>query len=101
MWASPEQPVTWKGYRTSQSDSGRDVMLIAVEEIANAMADIVLIASTAYDDELLRQTAATFGRKSITQQLKERLDAALAWGIEHGRLSFETDSAGNRLFINR
>lgn len=44
------------------------------------MADIVLIASTAYDDELLRQTAATFGRKSITQQLKDRLDAV---GLGH------------------
>ena len=40
-------------------------------------------------------------RRLNPDQRRPAADPALAWGIEHARLSFETDPAGNRLFINR
>jgi hypothetical protein len=96
VWASAEQANSWKGYRSNTAEVSRSVDEIAPEEITNAMVDIVTMAGSAYEEELLRMTATVFGRKSITKPLRDRLGGVLTWAIKTGRLAAE-ERDGNRL----
>jgi hypothetical protein len=100
VWKQSDQPLTWRGYRTSADGSERNLDHIAPEELVNAMCDIVEIGHSALEDELFRHTLKAFGRNKTTSRARERLSAVANWGIKNGRLHIGESAEGGRIFVS-
>jgi hypothetical protein len=99
VWRDAAQPAQWRGYRRSDAAAGRDLEQIAPEEVVNAMVDLVTIAHSVYEEEMIRTTAEAFGRRRLTAALRQRLEAVMQWGIDQGRLAVSDPDADQRLFV--
>ena len=99
VWRDAHQLEHWLGYRPSAPADDRDLNEVAPEELVNAMVDLVAIAHSVYEEEMIRTTAEAFGRKRLTAALRERLEAVIQWGLDHGWLAVSDPDADERLFV--
>lgn len=90
-WSSARPVDSWTGYRTSTGETTRKIDEVPLEELSNAMVDVVRMGGTATAQEILRHVATAFGRKSLTAQLTAHLTAILRWTVERGRLVVSDD----------
>ena len=90
-WPSGLDPATWNSFRTCIGDVTRPIDEVPAEELANAMVEVVRAGGSATSDEIVRLVAQAFGRKSVTNQLREQLETVLDWASQRGALSFAGD----------
>jgi len=90
-WPASRSAVTWKGFRTSRTVVARKIDEVPMEELSNAIVELVRIGASATETEAIRVVAAAFGRPALTQILRERLAKVLAWSVENGRLTLEQE----------
>ena len=79
-WPSGVDPESYKGYRIPSSDpaSKRAIDEIPLEEIRNAMRDMLADFGTCPKEDLYRETMKTFGYASTTPKSRTYLDAAFS-----------------------
>jgi hypothetical protein len=89
-----EEFLTW---RKSEPGEGRAADQISLVEISNAMRDICKVAGGVRFDQLVKETSKVFGIQKMSNQILARFQAAVAWGMENGRLGANGDyiAAGN------
>lgn len=86
VWAEDTPPETYTIFRRTPEGVERTIQEIAPEEIANAMAHVARISHGVSEDELFRETAAIFGVRRVTVQIRGRLESTLTWAKRSGRL---------------
>lgn len=96
VWPSTIDPSIWKGARRVSLSEQLPLEHVSLVEIANAMRLVTEAAAGMDEQELKRESLATFGGKRITEAIGTRLDQALAFGFESGRLA----RAANGLIIS-
>jgi len=79
-WPSGVDPESYAGYRVPSSDptAKRAIDEIPLEEIRNAMRDMLADLGTCPKEDLYRETMKTFGYASVTPKSRTYLDAALS-----------------------
>ncbi|GLK19027.1 DUF4011 domain-containing protein [Herbiconiux flava] len=85
-WPTEIDPTTWRGARSSQQGDGRSPDHVSLIEIANAMAIVAEASAGLAEPDLKREAFVVFGGRRMTEAISTRLDAALEWGVENGRL---------------
>ena len=86
VWADGTSPGSYREFRPTPAGIDRSIHEIAPEEIANAMEHVARIGHGVTPDELLRETAAIFGVRRLTEQIGVRLQQTLDWSVAAGRL---------------
>jgi hypothetical protein len=94
-WQTTLDSETWRGFRPSDDYLNRPLEVISKREISNAMAHHASRALGMSQDDVFRETLASFGAKRMTSRIEILLEDALRWGLEAGRLT--QDAAGNFL----
>ena len=85
-WPTTIDPSGWRGARRSSEGESRQLDHVALVEIANAMRLVTEAAAGMEDSELKRDSLALFGGRRITEAIGTRLDAAITFGLQSGRL---------------
>ncbi|MBF4573187.1 DUF4011 domain-containing protein [Herbiconiux sp. VKM Ac-1786] len=85
-WPTDIDPTTWRGARSSHQGDGRSLDHVSLIEIANAMSIVAEASAGLAEPDLKREAFAVFGGRRMTEAISARLDAALDWGVENGRL---------------
>jgi hypothetical protein len=86
VWPERLDPATWRGYRVPAAGTARAIDMVSPQEIANAMADIVLASGGIGRPELLSATLAVFGGKRVTANSAAELRRGLELALADGRL---------------
>ncbi|NQX25924.1 DUF4011 domain-containing protein [Microbacteriaceae bacterium VKM Ac-2854] len=86
VWPESLDPATWRGYRVPAEGTARAIDMVSPQEIANAMADIVLASGGIGRPELLSATLAVFGGKRVTANSAAELRRGLELALVDGRL---------------
>lgn len=87
LWPADIDRDTWTGHRRTPAGVARPLEHVSPREVANAMAHLSRRNAGMYDDELRRETLREFGITRMTSNMTELLDAALAFGTQHGILT--------------
>jgi len=77
VWRGDQDPATHGGFRTPGPEGPRDPDRIAPEEIANAMAVILMVNVAMEEGALLKETARLLGYRRITPRTTQALKAGL------------------------
>ncbi|MBO0853142.1 MAG: DUF4011 domain-containing protein [Nocardia sp.] len=85
VWPHQIDRATWNGFRTTPDEVSRPLGEIAPEEIVNAM-NAACTGTELETEPLLRATLATFNQRRLAEPSRERLEAAIAFGLANGRL---------------
>jgi hypothetical protein len=85
-WPTELDPATWRRARSSQQSEGRPLDHVSLVEIANAMSIVAEASAGLSEPDLKREALLVFGGRRMTEGISARLDAALSWGTENGRL---------------
>ncbi|WP_259573172.1 hypothetical protein [Herbiconiux oxytropis] len=83
-------PTTLRRARFSQQGYGRALDHISLIEIANAISIAAEASAGLSEPDVKREALAVFGGRRMTESISARLDAALTWGTENGRLPRRT-----------
>jgi hypothetical protein len=83
-----EEFLTW---RKSAPGEGRSADQVSLAEISNAMRDICRVAGGVRFEQLVKETSRVFGIQKMSNQIMTRFEAAVAWGINNGRLTLNGD----------
>ena len=86
IWPDTVDPLSWNGFRSTQPGQDRPLEDVALREISNAMVDVAVSSFGIDADELVRQTARTFGLSRVTAATRPRLELALDVACRDGRL---------------
>ena len=90
VWLSAEQAASFTLFRPAQGDERpRAIDEIPLAELRAALVAVARHAGRIEQDALLRETLRLFGYASLTTPARERLDAALAAGVDAGLLRVE------------
>jgi hypothetical protein len=86
-WKQGQNPSEWLDWRiATSSDDRRDLADIPMEELANAMFDVLVGFHSSEQDTLYRETLKALGFTSLTAKSRPLLDAALAHLQQSGRI---------------
>ena len=96
FWPAEIDPVSWLVARRTPVGGVRLIDHVPLVEIANAMRHTVASAAGMEETELKREALALFGGRRVTDAIRQRLDAALAFGLESGRL----ERAGSGVLVS-
>jgi hypothetical protein len=77
VWQESVDPATYSGFRRTPAGVDRPIAEIAPEEIQNAMVYIATVGHGVLRDELLRETAALFNLRRLTEGTRTRLERVL------------------------
>lgn len=86
IWPAGIDPSEWRLVRRSPKGAERKVEHVPIVEIANAMRVAAQVNGGMSEDELLREALALFGGARRTAAIKSRLDDALRYALDTGRL---------------
>lgn len=95
-WPAEIDPASWLGARRTPLGGVRLIDHVSLVEIANAMLHTAASAAGMEESELKREALALFGGRRVTEAIGVRLDAALAYGLESGRL----ERAGSGVLVS-
>lgn len=91
-WPSSIDPDDYSGYRPRyDADLTLSVHEISHRELANAMVDVLRESGTLPAESLLRETMGIFGWSRMGRQIRERLEAVVAWTVSAGLISKSPD----------
>jgi hypothetical protein len=86
-WSSRISEKTNVTYRNiSNDEEKRDIYEIPPEELANAMHEIVSELHSCPEDALFSETIKVFGFKMVTENVRNRLQIAMSWLRQCGRI---------------
>ena len=77
---------TFKLWRRGDETSMRHIQDISLSEISNAMRDICRVAQGVRPEQLNKEVSRLFGVVKVSAAINTRLDAALRFAIENGKL---------------
>ena len=86
-WPENVNPSEYVEVRTSAAGEGRVITEIAPQEVLNAMAQLARMAVAISEDELIRETAASFGIRRLTVGIREHLGTILDLGCDAATLA--------------
>lgn len=86
IWPNQHIPGNYLIAREASYGERRDIDLISLQEIANAMAIVAELSGGADNDTLHRETLALFGGKRITAGIGKRLKAAMEFAEQSERI---------------
>jgi len=95
-WPAEIDPDTWLVARQTPVGGVRLIDHVSLVEIANAMRHAAASAAGMEETELKREALALFGGRRVTEAIGLRLDAAVAHGLDSGRL----ERAGSRVLVS-
>ncbi len=78
---------TFKEWRRGTENSLRHIQDISLCEISNAMRDICDVAQGMRPEQLLKEVSRLFGVAKVSAAISQRLDMALKFALQNGRLS--------------
>jgi hypothetical protein len=85
-WPAAINPQAWRVFRTASYNDARPIEHVSWREIVNAMDHLCAEAMGMSETEVARLALAEFGGKRMTAGITAVLDAALAKGVQSGRL---------------
>ena len=77
---------TFKLWRRGDESTSRHIQDISLAEISNAMRDICRVAQGVRPEQLNKEVSRLFGVVKVSAAINARLDAALRFAIENGKL---------------
>lgn len=73
---------SYKGWKRKNLGEPRDIALISLTELGNAMQDLCNRTHGLEHEELLRQTMLAFGPKTLSSPIRKRLELAVAFAVQ-------------------
>lgn len=86
LFPSGETYFTFKLWRRGDDTSLRHIQDISLSEISNAMRDICQVAHGVRPEQLNKEVSRFFGVVKVSAAINTRLDAALGFALENGKL---------------
>lgn len=77
---------TYTSWKRKNKGEPRDILMISLTELGNAMRDLCDRTHGMEEEELLRQTMLAFGPKTLSAPLRKRLEAALKFAVGRKQL---------------
>ena len=78
-------------WRRGSETTLRHIQDVSLCEIANAMRDICEVAHGVRPEQLVKEVSRLFGIVKMSSAITQRLDMALAFGMQNGRLTKNGD----------
>lgn len=85
-WSDGQDMAEWPDFRPDP-EAQRPIEHVSYQELANAMQHVARAAFEIREDELFKEVLETFGFKRRTSRVRDRLAAALEFGVGSGRLA--------------
>jgi hypothetical protein len=82
---------TFESWRRSNNGSPRDISMVSLTELGNAMVDLCERTHGMELEELLRQTMLAFGPKTLSAPIRKRLELAVKFVQSRGLLVLDGD----------
>jgi hypothetical protein len=91
VWPKGVTPDGWADVARTSPDGSRAFGEISLHELANGMVILLRQSFSMSRDELPTETVRAFGYVRVTPAVRSRVEAALALGIDQGRMRIEGD----------